>query len=90
MSTVATMMDRVFVPDDAPGVNVDERERLISVGAGVGLLVSALHASPLRLLLLGGVAAGLIYRGLSGHCHVYAALGMDTTHPEGISCRRCD
>jgi hypothetical protein len=31
----------------------------------------------LTLLAIGG---GLAYRGLTGHCHVYEALGRDTAH----------
>ena len=62
--------------------NVGEWERLASVAGGAGLLVFGLRQCSLNGLLLGGVGAGLLYRGLTGHCHVYQALGASTHETE--------
>lgn len=61
--------------------NVGSTERLISVAAGSALLAGGLR----RIDSLGGVALALIggslvYRGASGHCSMYQALGIDTAH----------
>jgi hypothetical protein len=63
-------------------VNVAMNERLISIGTGGALLLNSLigpkRSRPLSFL----VAAGLLYRGLTGHCHTYAMLGIDTAQGE--------
>jgi hypothetical protein len=63
-------------------INVAMNERLISIGTGGLLLLNSLvgpkRSRPLSFL----VAAGLLYRGLTGHCHTYAMLGIDTAQGE--------
>jgi uncharacterized membrane protein len=71
-------------PIDVPQqrTNVGLGERWASSMAGGGLVVyGLLKRNPLGLIaaLAGG---GLIQRGLSGHCQVYQALGLDTAHPK--------
>src|SRR4051794_40041435 len=65
-------------PGAGSGVNVGDTERVVSAAAG-GLLVLLGLA---RRSLGGGAAAlagsGLLYRGLTGHCHLYGALGVNT------------
>lgn len=56
-----------------PELNVPPAERYLSVVAGSALLLSALRRRSLMLLAGGGV---LLYRGLTGFCHVYNALGV--------------
>jgi hypothetical protein len=57
-------------------VNVSQQERLLSMfGAGVFAACGLLRGSPTFLAL----GAGLAYRGYTGHCHVYEALGQDTS-----------
>lgn len=58
-----------------PKVNVAEGERIISAAAGGLLLLNALrgHREGRALSLLCGAA--LLWRGVSGHCSLYAALG---------------
>lgn len=60
-------------------VNVGGFERALSV-AGGGLLTALGTArgglSGLGLVALGG---GLLYRGATGHCEAYRALGIDTS-----------
>jgi hypothetical protein len=57
-------------------------ERLVSLGAGGLLLLNSLvgpsRTRPLSFLL----AAGLAYRGLTGHCHAYEMLGIDSAQRE--------
>lgn len=59
-------------------VNVGERERWASlIGGGLLAAYGLLRGSALRLplVLLGGALA---YRGYTGHCQVYEALGRNT------------
>lgn len=57
-------------------------ERLISIGSGAALLLNSLvgpkRTRPLSFLL----SAGLLYRGLTGHCHAYEMLGIDSAQAE--------
>jgi hypothetical protein len=60
---------------DPKSINVGETERLLSMfGAGVFATCGLLRGS-LTFMTLG---AGLAYRGFTGHCHVYEALGQNT------------
>src|SRR5262249_5439553 len=63
-------------PGGAGGwVNVGDTERLLTLaGAGLSLLWGPRRPNPL-CLAIGGAR---LYRGLTGHCHVYGALGMNT------------
>lgn len=80
-----------FVPHDSSGhevaqqcpqVNVAMNERLISLGTSAALILNSLvgprRTRPLSFLM----AAGLLYRGLTGHCHSYEMLGIDTAQRE--------
>jgi len=61
-----------------PGVNVGDTERVVSAAVGGVLALLGLT----RRSIGGGAAAlaggGLLYRGLTGHCHLYGALGVNT------------
>jgi len=65
-----------------PGINVAMNERLISLGTGSAMLLNSLigpsRTRPLSFL----AAAGLLYRGLTGHCHAYEMLGIDSAQRE--------
>jgi len=63
---------------DKPSINVALTERLISTTIG-GLLI-AWGVRKHSALRLAGAAAGadLIYRGVTGHCHLYGTLGLNT------------
>ncbi|MBA4067613.1 MAG: cyclase [Isosphaera sp.] len=60
------------------GVNVGDTERVVSAAVGGVLALLGLA----RRSLGGGAAAlaggGLLYRGLTGRCHLYGALGVNT------------
>jgi uncharacterized membrane protein len=64
---------------EEPGINVGDTERLGSVAVGTALLGLALirgrSLTGMGLALLGG---NLVYRGITGHCAVYGAMGVDT------------
>jgi uncharacterized membrane protein len=63
---------------ESEAVNVGSIERSASVAAGALLLAIGLSRwsiSALALTLLGG---GLLYRGVTGHCSCYDAMGIDT------------
>jgi uncharacterized membrane protein len=61
-------------------VNVGEAERLAS-NVGGGLLVAAgLWKGGLGGLALAGLGGMFLYRGATGHCPLYQAIGADTAH----------
>lgn len=66
--------------------NVGRQERKLSVLAGAGLIALGLVGPRLCRLPAAVSGAGLMYRGLTGHCHLYAALGIDSTRadPTGV------
>ncbi len=63
--------------------NVGQNERWVSLGAGALLALAALK----RRGILGAAAAALavefLYRGATGSCPIYAALGIDTSDRKG-------
>ena len=67
----------------SPDINISQREQTTSTALGGALLALALsrHRSLFGRLFLGLVGGSLLYRGGTGHCHVYAAFGMNTTKP---------
>ena len=58
--------------------NVGDAERLFSLLGGGMLLAYGLSRGSTAGLGLGLIGAGFAYRGWSGHCHAYQALGMST------------
>ena len=65
--------------DDEKQVNVGSAERWISAIGGGGLVTyGLLRRSPVSLALA-AVGASLLYRGSTGHCAAYAAMGVDTS-----------
>lgn len=72
-------------------VNVGPAERKASVIGGAALAVSGLrcisksnYASGLAMLLAGGM---FLYRGQTGHCGIYDAMGVDTVHTHNSGMR---
>ena len=59
--------------------NVGNTERWISAGAGAALALLGLSRRGLGGLMALGAGAALIYRGVSGHCRAYEAMGIDTS-----------
>ena len=58
-------------------VNVGDAERLASTIGGAALALYGLSRMSLGGLVLAAVGGMLGYRGVSGHCDAYAALGID-------------
>jgi uncharacterized membrane protein len=59
--------------------NVGDMERILSTAAGAGLAGLALARRRWDSLLLGAIGAGLMWRGYTGRCQCYAALGINTS-----------
>jgi uncharacterized membrane protein len=66
------------IAQDGNYQNVSKNERLVSLAAGSIVATLGVGRRDLTGLLIAGVGAGLIYRGATGHCHMYEALGVDT------------
>jgi uncharacterized membrane protein len=60
--------------------NVGEIERRLSLIGGGALAIFGLTRGNLPGLGLAALGGALIYRGLTGHCPAYGALGIDTAH----------
>jgi uncharacterized membrane protein len=58
--------------------NISETERQLSTLGGSALLIAGLRRGRLSGMLCSLAGGALIYRGLTGHCHGYEALGIDT------------
>src|SRR5687768_3248499 len=61
---------------DKPKLNVNEAERHLSLIGGSALVLCGLLRGSASGLVLAAVGGGLIYRGATGHCHVYEALDV--------------
>ena len=59
-------------------INVNEIERYASAFGGGALAVYGLSRGSIGGLALALVGGGLVYRGVTGHCHMYEALGVNT------------
>jgi uncharacterized membrane protein len=62
-----------------PEVNVGSAERLVSITAGAILTGLGISRRDLSGMLIAGVGGGLLFRGATGHCLAYEALGIDTS-----------
>jgi uncharacterized membrane protein len=70
----------------APPINVGRMERYLSTGLGAALGLAGLSRGRLPGLLLVVGGGSLLYRGLTGHCHLYDALGIDSAeHPDATA-----
>jgi len=63
---------------DTAFVNVGDLERMVSAVGGGALALYGLSRGTLGGLCLAGIGGCLAYRGLSGHCDMYGALGVST------------
>jgi hypothetical protein len=63
--------------------NVGNVERWASAMAGGALALYAVARRSVPAALGALVGAGLLYRGVSGHCPVYGTLGIDTADRDG-------
>jgi hypothetical protein len=63
---------------DAREINVSEAERWVSFVAGGMLGLLGIQRRSLGGALLALTGGSLIYRALTGHCHTYALLGVNS------------
>jgi len=71
-------------------VNVGHAERELSMIGGSILAVCGLLRGSLSGLALAAVGGALIYRGHTGHCQLYAALGQNTAEQDDQQAARSD
>jgi uncharacterized membrane protein len=67
----------------APQTNVGDTERWLSLLGGGALALLGLSRGSLGGLSLALLGGDLCYRGATGHCHLYSALGLNTAGPRG-------
>jgi len=60
--------------------NVGSFERTISTVSGTLIALCGLARGRLPGLVLTAIGGGLVYRGITGHCSCYQALGISTAH----------
>ncbi len=60
--------------------NVGQTERYISAIGGGALALYGLTRGSLGGITLALIGGSLVYRGTTGHCNVYEAMGVDTAH----------
>jgi uncharacterized membrane protein len=92
MNTKVTNMQGYPDAGNAPGqetsfgawggrkVNMDDTERWASGVSGGAIALLGFKVGGLPGLALAALGGGLVYRGLSGHCDFYDALGINTAH----------
>jgi uncharacterized membrane protein len=64
-------------------VNIGTTERAISTAAGALLAIAGLSRRSIPGVIAAALGGGMIYRGVSGHCDVLAALGIDRSDRAG-------
>ncbi|HEV8002062.1 MAG TPA: DUF2892 domain-containing protein [Planctomycetaceae bacterium] len=91
MSTTFQIEEQVMQPSpertsqECCQANVAQMERLASVIAGGTILMTMGGLRSVRGAAATAIGAGLIWRGLTGHCGVYDRLGIDTAEMEKIA-----
>lgn len=60
-------------------VNVGRTERLVSTLGGGALALAGARRRGVPGALLATLGAALLHRGVTGHCHLYSAVGADTS-----------
>ena len=86
MSSSAIFPETGYQPDrKEKSINVSSVERWASAIGGGALAVYGLTRRSSGGLLLSALGAGLLYRGTTGHCHAYEALGVNTASRESDS-----
>lgn len=72
---IRRMQEAVFEPAE---INVGARERIFSDIGGIALLGFGLKRGGLGGGIMALLGAGLLYRGITGHCELYKALNLNT------------
>jgi uncharacterized membrane protein len=85
--------DNEFQPNEKTGViNVSQNERILSAAVGAWLLSSGLRGlfrHPINGLVKTALGGIFLYRGVSGHCPMYASMGKTkgVTHTDAVNIR---
>jgi uncharacterized membrane protein len=79
--TVEAVEARRGYGDFTRGKNVGNMERVVSVVAGTALALFGLRRFSLTRLSMAATGAGMIYRGITGHCAAYERAGVSTADP---------
>jgi uncharacterized membrane protein len=66
------------------GPNVSQPERTVSLAAGSLLALFGLARHDFPGLLIASVGGAMLYRGATGHCHLYGALNLNTATQQNI------
>jgi len=73
-------------PQQADGaINVNSHERLLSAGAGLLLTLYGLKRMRLGSIVLAAGGVMLLKRAMTGHCDLYAALGLNSVQGDGAA-----
>jgi uncharacterized membrane protein len=72
-------LDRPLRASRSGGVNVGRTERMASAISGAMLVGYGLSRGSLLGYALAAVGGSLLSRGLTGHCSLYSAAGVDTS-----------
>jgi len=67
--------------------NVGTTERWLSILGGAALIMRGMNRPSMTNALLGLGGVGLVYRGVTGHCPAYEALGVDRSD-EAVTARQ--
>lgn len=79
MQSIPSDVHAVTAQDQHQETNVGDAERLVSVLAGAAIAVAGLARGKAAGLAAAAAGAALVHRGVTGHCRVYDAVGMDTS-----------
>src|SRR3954453_23817211 len=83
-STFGSITD--FITDMSP--NVNSTEHIVSGAAGGALLSYGLKSGGVGGTLLSVLGGAMLFRGATGHCHMYDAMGIRTEGQEPLGSQR--
>ena len=69
--------------DNVTSTNVSHPERWFSVVAGTALAAYGLTRRSVAGLVISGLGGAMVWRGATGHCMLYEALGLSSARDEG-------
>ena len=75
-----------FITDMSP--NVNKTERIVSAAAGGGLIAFGIKTGGVTGTLLSVLGGALLFRGATGHCHLYEAAGINTSRDEPLGTQK--
>jgi uncharacterized membrane protein len=75
-----------FLTDTSP--NVGRTERIVSAAAGGALIAYGIKNGGITGTLMSVIGGIMLYRGATGHCHLYDAAGIDTRGDEPLGTQR--